>query len=227
VSSLPPTVARFRASYREEEIGPRYRGWGHFCFTTFGSLAAIAFAASRLRNVHGFEWAMIPISFLLANFGEYLGHRGPMHRPRPPLEIVYKRHTQQHHHFFTDEAMVCETSRDFKMVLFPPVLLIFFLGCLATPIGALLYFVISPNAGWLFAIVAVGYFLTYEWLHFAYHQPETSWVARLPFMPALRLHHTRHHDLALMGKYNFNITFPIADLVLGTLYREDTQTKTT
>ncbi len=217
-ASPPESVVAYRERYRQAEIGPRYRGWAHFWFTTLGSLAAIVFAASRIRGVHGAEWAMFPLAFLMANLGEYLVHRGPMHRPRPGLGLLFERHTRQHHHFFTAEAMRIDATRDFKIVLFPPVMLIFFLGVIATPIGTLLYFFVSPNAGWIFAVMAVSYFLTYEWLHFAYHQLETSWIGRLPGVSVLRAHHRAHHDLALMGRWNFNITFPIADRIFGTIH---------
>jgi sterol desaturase/sphingolipid hydroxylase (fatty acid hydroxylase superfamily) len=106
------------------------------------------------------------------------------------------------------------------MVLFPPVMLFFFLGAIATPLAAVLFLCVSANTGWLFVVVAMGYFLTYEVLHFAYHLHPDSWVWRLPFMAALRRHHTRHHDLALMGRYNFNITFPICDRLFGTTWRD-------
>lgn len=98
-------------------------------------------------------------------------------------------------------------------------MLLFFLGFMALPLGGLVYFLVSPNAGYLFALVIIGYFLTYEWLHFSYHLPESSWVGRLPGMGTLRQHHTQHHNLALMGRWNFNITFPIADALFGTYYR--------
>ena len=143
-----------------------------------------------------------------------------MHHPRPGLGLLFERHTRQHHHFFTHETMSVDATRDFKIVLFPPVMLVFFLGMVATPIGALLYFLVSPNAGWIFALVAISYFLSYEWLHFSYHQPPEGWIGRLPFVATLRAHHMRHHDLALMGKWNFNITFPIADGLFGTTSRE-------
>jgi hypothetical protein len=218
VSTIPESVVRFREAYRAKEVGPSYSGWGHFLFTSLGALAAISVVIFRLRHVHGVEWATIPIAFLFANLGEYLGHRGAMHRPRSGLQILYRRHTQQHHHFYTHESMAAESSRDFKMVLFPPAMLLFFLGGLATPIGMLLYLLLSANAGLLFAGVTISYFLCYEWLHLCYHLPESSWVSRLPFMRVLRRHHTLHHDLALMGKWNFNITFPIGDWLLGTYY---------
>ncbi len=219
MSTIPESVVRFRKDYRAKEVGPSYSGWGHFLFTSLGALAAILVAISQLKQVHGAEWATIPITFLVANLGEYLGHRGAMHRPRSGLTILYRRHTQQHHHFYTHESMAAESSRDFKMVLFPPAMLLFFLGGLAIPIGMLFYLLISPNAGLLFAVVALSYFLCYEWLHLCYHLPEGTWVSRLPFMRILRRHHTLHHDLALMGKWNFNITFPIADWLFGTSHR--------
>jgi hypothetical protein len=210
----------FRAGYRRDEIGPAYRGWLHFAFTTVGSLAAIAFAISQLSAVTPLEWLTVPASFFIANFGEYFGHRGPMHHRRRGLGLLHHRHTMQHHRFFTERTMECDTSRDFKMVLFPPVLLLFFIGGLALPIGLVLFAVFSANVGWLFAATAIAYFLSYEWLHFSYHQPPDSFVGRLPFVPTLRRHHAVHHDPARMQRWNFNITFPIADRVMGTSWRE-------
>jgi hypothetical protein len=218
--TIPPSVEAFRVGYRGEYIGPSYSGWAHFAFTSTASLSVILFASSRVHGVAWWEWLIVPLSFFIANLGEYLGHRGPMHRPRRFMRLLFKRHTLAHHHFFTHEAMAYESTRDFKMVLFPPVMLFFFLGCLATPIGLALSLCLSENAGWLFFATAISYFLTYEWLHMSYHLPSDSWVGRLPLMAVLRRHHTRHHDLALMGRYNFNITFPICDWLMGTLCPE-------
>ena len=36
---------------------------------------------------------------------------------------------------------------------------------------------------------------------------------------ALRRHHHHHHNAARMAKVNFNVTFPLADAVLGTYER--------
>jgi hypothetical protein len=219
MAEIPERVARFRASFRAAHIGPRYTGWGHFAFTTSAALATIAFAASRVRAPAAWEWAIVPLGFLVANAAEYFGHKGPMHRRRAGLGALYERHTRQHHQFFSNDAMAYESSRDFKVVLFPPVVILFFLGALATPIGLALGLLVSHNAGWLFAATGTAYFLTYEWLHFAYHQREDSRIGRLGLVRVLRRHHTRHHDPALMGRYNFNITFPICDVLFGTLYR--------
>jgi hypothetical protein len=214
-------TAAFRDEYRKRAIGPRYSGWLHFAFTTIACLAAIGFALSRVRQPSVLELATVPIAFLIANAAEYFGHKGPMHRAAPGLRLIFQRHTLDHHHFFTHESMACESSRDFQIMLFPPILLIFFFGAIAGPLAALLFFFVSANAGWLFLAVGMGYFLTYEWLHFCYHLTPDSRVGRIGVVRALRRHHATHHDLAKMGRYNFNITFPICDSVFGTTYRAE------
>ena len=202
----PMELLQFRERTREEMVGPRYSGVLHFGFVNALALGAIGFAAMR---IHHPRWALltVPITFLYANLVEWLAHRGPMHNRRQLLDLVYKRHTLMHHNFFTHDAMTLEGTRDFKMVLFPPVLLIFFFGLFALPMGLLLNFVANANVAALFVITAMSYYLLYEWLHLAYH---------LGLGGPLRRHHQAHHDLRLMQRYNFNITFPICDRLFGT-----------
>jgi hypothetical protein len=209
-------VAQFRTEYRAARIGKRYSGWVHFAFVTGTCGAVITFALSRVHQPRWWELAVLPVGFLLSNLVEYLGHRGPMHHLRKGLRLIYQRHTREHHQFFTTERMAVESSRDFKMVLFPPVMLVFFLVAVAGPLAAAFYVLGSPNAGWIFASTGVGYYLTYEWLHLAYHLRADSWVWRLPRFASLQHHHARHHDPAAMGHHNFNITFPICDALFGT-----------
>ena len=216
---IPRTVINFRIQYRARELSRYYSGIGHFCFTSFVSLGVIAFVLSRLERVTWWQLLAVPATFLLANYVEYRWHKGPMHHLASPLGLLFERHTVQHHHFFTHDAMAYEGVSDFKMVLFPPVMLLFFLGLHAVPIAVLLYYLVSPNVAYLNVATAVGYFLTYEWLHVGYHLREDSWVGRLPVMQTLREHHTIHHNLALMNRYNFNITFPICDWLFGTSYK--------
>ena len=172
-----------------------------------------------IENIGPLEWLTIPLTFLYANLSEYLGHRGPMHRKTRFLGRIFERHSIEHHSFFTDEAITYDSSKDYKAVLFPPLLLIFFIVCFALPAGTVLYFLISPNVCFLFVTTAVLYFLNYELLHFAYHMDPHTRIGRLPFMNRLREHHTYHHDRQLMTSCNFNITYPICDYLFGTKYR--------
>jgi hypothetical protein len=142
-----------------------------------------------------------------------------MHHPRRGLKLVYQRHAGQHHRFFTSDCMALEGLRDLKAVLFPAVMIGFFLLCFALPVGLLLGWLASANVAWLFVATAVGYFLNYELLHLAYHLPAASPLGRWPFLARLKRLHLLHHDPRLMAHYNFNITYPIGDLLFGTLYR--------
>lgn len=226
VPAVPGRVRRFRAAHRRRVIGKHYAGWAHLGFTSAGALAAVGAALWGLDAVRAAEWLAVPGTFLLANGIEYAIHRGPMHRTAAVAgggrergaSLLYRRHTRQHHRFFTRDAMACESSRDFQMILFPPIMLLLFLGVVAAPIGLLLYGLATANVGRLFTATAMGYFLLYEWLHFCYHQPPESFLGRLPGMRALRRHHTLHHDPAMMRRWNFNITFSLCDRLFGTRY---------
>lgn len=222
---MEESVDHFRAHYRSTLIGPRYRGWAHFAFTVSVTSALIALGISQLEHVRPWEWLTVPLTFLYANIAEYLGHRGPMHHPRRSLGLVFERHTRQHHRFFTDTRMEFDSPRDFKAVLFPPVLVTFFLLAFGTPVALLLGWLTTTNVAWLFAITGTAYFLNYELLHFAYHTPANSWISSLPGMAALRRHHTLHHDQGLMTSHHFNITYPIADWLFGTLHRPERSKK--
>jgi hypothetical protein len=213
------SVDAFRQRYRSELIGARYNGWAHLAFTVGMTAVLIAWCASQLHEVGAWEWLTVPITFLYANIAEYLGHRGPMHHPRRGLAAVFERHTRQHHRFFTETRMPVDGSRDFKAVLFPPVLVTFFLLAFGAPVALLVAWLFSANVGWLFALTGTAYFLNYELLHFAYHQPADSWISRLPGMAWLRRHHSLHHDQRLMTRLHFNISYPIGDWLFGTLER--------
>lgn len=218
---IPPDVAEFRARFRERWISPRYNGRLHFAFTSLASLTAIGAALAGVHAPRLWELATVPLTFLFANFVEYRAHKGVMHHRTPPFQLVFERHTPSHHGFYRHDAMAAESPRDYYMVLFPPILIVFFFGLFALPAGLLLAWLTTANVARLFVATAVGYFLTYEWLHFAYHQPPDGAIGRLALVRALRRHHTIHHDHAQMQKHNFNITFPICDALFGTTRREE------
>jgi len=209
-------VSAFRGAYRNEHIGAHYSGVLHFAFTSLGSLGVIALAASQVKAPTPFELLTVPITFLFANFVEYRGHKGPMHHRRKGFSLLFERHARQHHRYYTHETMTYESTRDFKMVLFPPVMLLFFLGAVATPVGVVLFLVSTRNVALLYVVTAMSYFLTYEWLHLCHHTPASGVLGKIGFLRRLRAHHQKHHDPTRMTSGNFNITFPICDWLFGT-----------
>jgi len=217
---LPSKVKQFREHYREKYQPKNYSGVVHFCSSMGFAVSVFIIALSQLSDVSVYEWLTIPITFIYANFVEYLVHRFPMHRPFKRIKVLFRRHARQHHRFFTDKAMQFDSSNDFAVVLFPPYLIIFFLFFFALPIGLILAFLASANVAYLFAVTAFAYFINYEIFHTVYHLPNDHWVYRSKLMRSLRELHLHHHNQKLMSHYNFNITYPISDWLFGTYYRE-------
>lgn len=211
----------FRRRYRREFVPARYSGALHLLFTFGVGVALTAICLLQLADVRALEWLAVPLTAIYVNLAEYWGHRGPMHHLTRGLRMVYERHTCQHHRFFTVDDMTIDSLRDLRAVLFPPVLMSFFLAAFALPAALLLAWFTTPNVGWLFAATSLFYFLNYEFLHLAYHLPERYAVARWPLVGKLRWLHRAHHDPRLMASRNFNISYPLGDWLFGTLHRGD------
>lgn len=212
-------LSDYRAQYRQSFISPTYNGKLHFAFTVSFSLLVILASLLQLENVTMLQWLTIPITFLYANFAEWAGHRFAMHRKRKIAGLVYTRHTLQHHRFFTHQHMDIDSIADYKAVLFPPILVTFFLLVFFVPFGLALTWVFGTNVAWLGVATGMGYFLNYELLHWSYHQPAGHWVHAIPGHAKLKKLHTDHHDPSLMAHKNFNISYPITDWIMKTWYR--------
>jgi len=209
----------FRERYRAEEIPRGYRPWLHLLFTFGGGSAALLACLWQLESVRMLQWLTVPLAFLYANLAEYLGHRFPMHRRFPGLGLIYRRHAGQHHRFFDDRRMEFGGPMDLRAVLFPPLLVVFFFGGFGLPMWWLLATLLSTNVAWLFIATGIAYFLNYEVLHYAYHLSAHSWLGRRSLIRRLRWLHTVHHDPRRMAYVNFNISYPIFDVLFGTLDR--------
>ncbi|MGH8052163.1 MAG: hypothetical protein ACREPB_15990, partial [Arenimonas sp.] len=210
-------VATFREEYRAAEIRPGYHGGLHFATTNTIVLSGVALCIWYLHDVQAWELWAIPLTFIYSNISEYLGHRFVMHHPRPGFGLMFKRHVKQHHRFFTHSTMPVDSIRDFKVVLFPPFVIAFFLLGFGTPLALLIAYLAGSNAALLFVITGLLYFLNYEYLHLAYHLPNGHWVSRLPIVSRMRRLHQAHHDQSIMTACNFNITYPIGDWLFRTL----------
>ena len=207
----------YRQRCREKVSLEKYNGYLHVSFLSLFCLSIITWSIIKLNQPTWQEYLVFPITFIYANLAEYLGHKGPMHHKRKGFYGVFKSHTIVHHQFFTDKKMDCDEVLDFKMILFSPVLLIFFFVCFAVPATFIMYWLWSANAAYILLATLFLYYLNYEWLHLIYHLPEKYWITRLPFIKSLRRIHLGHHNPQWMQKYNFNISYPIFDWIFKTL----------
>lgn len=203
-----------RAELRAK-IPANYNGKLHFITLNTVSLTAIAIGLANLGELAWWDWAFVPGFFAFANFFEWAYHRWPLHTPGYIRE-GYLSHAKCHHILFTDDAMPMEEWNDLNYTLFHPFFLVIIL-CIVLPVGLLLGALISPNLLWLSVISGYGYYWVYEWLHTLHHFPQGFAFAETPFVNWLREHHARHHNIRQMTRGNFNVSFPLADYIIGSV----------
>ena len=207
---------KYRETYRSRITG-WYNGWLHVAIIYAIGIAAMYIYIQSLQSVQWYEWLIVPVVFIAANFFEWFLHRYVMHRPRKSkgLRAIYDRHTLMHHQFFTDEEMRFASTHDFRVTFFPPYALATFL-CMSIPAALIAGWLFTANVGWLVMATTTTMYLLYEFMHACCHVEENAFVRNMPFVNTIRRHHTAHHNQSIMMERNMNLTFPIMDCVFGT-----------
>lgn len=206
---------KFREQY-QADISPLYNGLLHIGVIFAAGIAALYYCATRLENAT-WEWLLVLPVFLAGNLVEWFMHKYVMHRRIDvfALRAIYERHTRQHHQYFTDNEPTIDTTREFRIVFFPWRVLIT-LGVGGGLLGYLAYLLINANAAYIVFMTMVGHYLVYEVFHYCCHVHDNWFVRNMPFINTIRRHHTAHHNQGIMMHYNMNLTFPIADWLMGT-----------
>lgn len=208
-----------RERLRAELVGaiPRwYLPWLHLGVPSSFGLGIIASCIWLLGPLHAWHLATIPVTYLLANIGEWRAHKYWLHKRSKLAPVLYDRHTPEHHMVYVTHDMAMKSRQEFRLVLIPAYgIMLIFLGMLVP--AAALWWAGLRNVALLFIATDMGYVLSYEWLHLSYHLPPNSFVGRLSPIKRLRRHHAIHHDPRLMQKWNFNVTVPLWDWVKGTI----------
>lgn len=199
-----------------------YSGGRQIAQTATLALVLLVAAGAVAARAPGVGWVLVPAFWVFANFFEWTVHRYPMHRPMFP-RFMYRNHAQIHHVAFTDGDMTLRDTRELYLVMMPWYTIVLLLVAVS-PVAILAGMLGGFAMAGVFYVAALSYFLTYEVLHALYHVPPAR-LARLgvgsgrgPFA-FLRAHHTHHHVLRRMAYVNFNVTLPLADLVMGTRER--------
>lgn len=205
----------FRAAY-QSAIHPLYNGVLHIGVIYVVGIAVIAWCVSHLQQAR-WEWLLIVPVFFFSNLFEWWIHKCVMHRLVDvwALRAIYDRHTRQHHQYFTDNEMSVDSNREWRIVFFPWRALFTFMA-MGVPFALLLSTLINANAGYILMVTIVGQYLIYETFHYCCHTHDNWFVRNMPFINTIRRHHTAHHNYGIMMTHNMNLTFPIADWVMGT-----------
>ncbi|MBX3211422.1 MAG: sterol desaturase family protein [Labilithrix sp.] len=202
------------------EIPWWYSPHAHLAATTgIGVIVLVASVVFLARLDPGVRWTdllVIPAVVLLANYYEWRVHKDVLHKRFWPFEVIYDKHTPMHHMIYVEEDMAVRDVRELRLVLIPAAGV---LGIVlaAAPLAIGLAHFWSAAAGWLFLLTTSLFMVSYEVLHLCYHAPADSFIGRRGLIRILRAHHARHHDPRLMQRYNFNVTVPLFDWLMGTM----------
>ncbi|BAN49062.1 SRPBCC family protein [Metapseudomonas resinovorans] len=207
----------FRERYRAG-IHPRYNVWLHGGFVLLYGAACLAFFIGGLDDVKPWEWLVVPAALVFFNWGEYSIHKNLGHHKTRAGAMFYKRHTGDHHSFFVAGTMTWDSARDWRVILFPAWLILFYsVGLFAA--WWLLSFV-NANVAGLFSTTMLAGYLSYEVFHACEHLPDSHPISRLPWIRHMRRLHELHHRRDLMQTHNFNLVFPLMDWLKGSLHWE-------
>lgn len=209
------TVHKFRQTYRAA-IGRWYNGYLHMAFVALFGISFIGYQISNL-NIRWFHALGLAAGLVLWNLMEYAGHRRLGHEKRRIATMFYKRHTGDHHSFFSDTSLVPESHKDWRVTLFPAWLVVV-MSLVATVLGLIVTWAFGEEWGTVLSgSLMIGY-LAYEFFHFCDHLPSQHFLVKLPWIGHMRQLHRLHHRRDLMHTRNFNVTFPLMDWVMGTFY---------
>lgn len=210
--------ARFLAE-ELAKLPSRYSPIAHLCASAGIGLLAIA---SGYVAIGGFRWKLllVALAFLvIANLVEWLAHKHLLHQRIRFFEILYDQHVPRHHVFYVEGRMAVASRREWRFVLMPA-RGVLGIALLAIPLALVVGALFGTDFGWVAVMTVGSYTSFYEVSHLCYHLQDDHWVMRPPIagraLRWLRRHHARHHDPRLMRKWNFNVTVPLWDFLLGT-----------
>ena len=115
----------------------------------------------------------------------------------------------------SSDCPTISTITEFRIVFFPWRVLAV-LAVAGGLISLAMAAVINANAGYVTFVTMIGHYMLYETFHFCCHVQENWFVRNAPFINTIRRHHAAHHNMGIMMHLNMNLTFPVADWIMGT-----------
>lgn len=208
-------------AYRDRVLDPRFSLPRHLAKVLAVAALILAGGLALARDAPAWQWALLPGFWAVANVFEWIMHRVLMHTPLRP-RILYINHAIHHHRAFDGAAQEIRSLVDLSVVMMPWYTLVF-VFLMASPIAILAALLGGTGLAGIFLVGAVLYFLLYETIHTLHHLAPVQ-LAKIPFgtsaaIAALRRQHHAHHHMQRMTEINFNVTFPLADLLFGTFAR--------
>ena len=156
------------------------------------------------------------LSFCLGSIIEWFVHKDLMHSIQW-MKTPHQRHAVEHHAERKAPGKYYAKSDELKEyhlfeTSFMPALWI-----LHAPLFFAAYYFFGLPSGIGVAMGTAAYVIGYEVLHWYMHCPDEFLFRDARWFQYLSEHHRLHHNKASI---NYNVVFPLGDLLLGTSYKE-------
>ena len=207
---------KFRIEFRQKQPATPKTRLFHLISIAVLVPGSIVLTLCELEQCGWGDLAFVLSTLVFGNWVIHLIHRYLLHVPVKYIQYPYQIHTLIHHQYFTESEYEFSELGELDVILFP-VWFVFVLTLVISPLagyGAVVY--LGKNTALLLMMMINVNYLLYELVHFTSHLPESSWIHRIGFFRFMRRHHWLHHHKALMGRKNFDVTFPLFDILFRT-----------
>ena len=150
---------------------PLWVSYYHVGYTAVFCLAGMIVPALFIEKLQPAELLMIPVTFVIANFIEYVIHRWPMHRRYPLAGFMMDLH-MLHHRYFFEENYRIDSFADFGLIVFPPAVLNILAFGVCPGFFAAAWWLFGLNSALIFFATVMGYYLMMQVIHVATHVRE-------------------------------------------------------
>ena len=207
---------RFREEFLST-VPSWYRGEAQVAILMLLPAGTICYCWTQIAGATWIEWSLIAPVLLLGNFIEWAAHRYLLHGRVKGFELAFWRHAGVHHHYFTHHNMLYKGHKELLAQLFPPYAVVGFI-VIGIPPALLVGYLWSPNLAYIIVGSMAANYLVYEGLHTVSHLDDARhpYLKYVPLVNTVRRMHRAHHNLRFMQTHNFNLTWPIADAIMGT-----------
>jgi len=200
-----------KASF-EVQVPIHHNKWVHMFVPSIIGLGISIVSLMQIENLRCYQLVVAPI-MLFALFGfEWIANKYFLHRKTQIFRELFDLHERAHHVLFSHKEMIMKESWENYYVMMPPYAIILML-CFMSPVVLGFGVLFGTNIACILLITGMLSFLTYEWMHWIYHQ---SWAQNYKAIRYLMQFHKTHHNPSNMNKYNFNVVLPVFDLILKT-----------
>lgn len=183
-------------------------------------LAITIYFLMQVNAPQALEFITFPIMLIIGSFTVWAFHKYPLHRRYKIFPYAYKKHTVEHHNFYTFKDLEISSFREIPYIMFGVLDVIGFALFFIPGVYFTVSSIFPDNVANMIVASCSGYFLIYEIFHTISHLPKEHFVLKVSYLRFMWNHHRIHHHQKYMHKVNFNIVLPLFDWIMGTLQKE-------